>query len=192
MAIRNYNDNAWENIASLVCPEVDGARESAECAKAWVDGAWENVWIDKEFIVQAGNNCSISNGVVTMAFTWEATTGNGGEIYIAGEFEAGESYEISMTCKTGATTLNVIGHTITGGTENYSYFAFSSTGQTKSVTITPAADLEKVAFIFTAGGGTGGSYSGSLWISWSTTLNVLTKNRKEKTNENINDWEYNF
>lgn len=162
MAIRNYNDNAWENIADLLCPEVNGARESAHCARAWVNDAWEDVWNDEEFVVQVKTNCHIADKTVTMAFSWDANSGDGGDFYIVGDFEAGESYEISMTCKTGATALGVYGYpTNTTGVENYNSFTFSAAGQTKTITITPKADIGEVRISFSAGGTSGGSYIGS-------------------------------
>lgn len=43
MAIRTLNDSAWEDIPDLKVP-VNGAYETAGCANALVDGAWEEVW----------------------------------------------------------------------------------------------------------------------------------------------------
>lgn len=43
MAIRTLVGSAWEDIPDLKVP-VNGAYETASCANALVDGAWEEVW----------------------------------------------------------------------------------------------------------------------------------------------------
>jgi hypothetical protein len=44
MSLLTCPNDAWEDIDALECPEVDGAREEADSAYAYVDGAWEEVW----------------------------------------------------------------------------------------------------------------------------------------------------
>lgn len=44
MALRTYKNSAWEDIADLQTPEVNGARQQAPQANAYVDSAWQEVW----------------------------------------------------------------------------------------------------------------------------------------------------
>lgn len=54
MAIKTYVSGAWEDNADLKTNEIDGARESAKCAKIYVDGAWEDVWSKGLSVVENG------------------------------------------------------------------------------------------------------------------------------------------
>ena len=163
MAIRNHNLEAWEDIYDLKCPEVNGARESAYCARTYVDGAWEDVWNDEEFTVKAGSNCTINNEIVTVAFSWSAQSGNTGGFDIYGDFTAGESYTITVTSRSGTANFTVSGYKSgsTTASESYGVLNITTSGQTASITITPAKDIERVCFSHGQGGSTSGSYSGS-------------------------------
>lgn len=163
MAIRNHNLEAWEDIYDLKCPEANGARESAYCARAYVDGAWEDVWNDEEFAVKAGINCSVSNEIVTIAFTWGDTSGSTGSFDIYGDFTAGESYTIAVTSKSGTASFTVSGYKSgsASASESYGTLSISASGQTASITIAPTKDLERVRLSHTQSGATSGSYTGS-------------------------------
>ena len=61
MALRTYKNNAWEDIADLQLPEVNGVREQAPQVNAYLNESWEEVWTNAFKIV--------NNQVMTME--WE-------------------------------------------------------------------------------------------------------------------------
>lgn len=56
MALRTYNSDAWGDIEDLKTPEVNNARQSAECAKIYQNNAWEEVWAAIKIMVEKSNN----------------------------------------------------------------------------------------------------------------------------------------
>ena len=153
MAIRTYNKNAWEDIDDLQALTESGASETAECAKAYVDNAWEDVWKSSEFTVQATRNCLITadNGI-TVSFSWLPQSGDGGGFNIYGDFKAGVTYELAITCIMGA------GESLLVSTGIVSHTLYVGSGSTGRVSFTPLKDYEVIGITASGGGATSGSY----------------------------------
>jgi hypothetical protein len=53
MAIRTVVNSAWEDIEDYKI-SVDGARESADYVRTYVEGAWEDAWVKGYHIIKSG------------------------------------------------------------------------------------------------------------------------------------------
>jgi hypothetical protein len=45
--VKTYVENAWEDAELRTQGEIS-ATDTAECARAWIDDAWEDVWNAEE------------------------------------------------------------------------------------------------------------------------------------------------
>lgn len=98
MALRTYVNGAWEDIADLQTPNVNGAREQAETARAYVNNAWEDVLDNGSNELVTYSN-DIANAKLTVSddgnemelFKWmdgnEGSLSGGGTIVLAVEGE---------------------------------------------------------------------------------------------------------
>lgn len=89
MAIKTYVEGAWGNIADYKTNEIDGAGEPAKCAKIYVDGAWEDVWVREIMLIENGVKNSEYAGSNTVNAIYGSASENSSyswEIY-ADEYE---------------------------------------------------------------------------------------------------------
>lgn len=169
-------ENGAEEEAEIVTRWEMGAETEAEGAYTVENGAEEEVWSAVEYILYNDSNCTISDGVVTMKFSWSANSGNSGAFYISGDFKAGESYDIRLYYEsTVSISLPVDGYFV-GDTAHETYGSLSMVnGTASSAIITPTKDVDRIRFYYGVGSASGGSYEG--------TFSNITVNGKKCTNE---------
>lgn len=90
MALRTYKTDAWEDIVDLQCPNVDDARESAECARAYVGDAWEEVW---------GSSYEVGYTLGGFATNLSGISVNSDEVRMG--YKIGSSQELSVSRELG-------------------------------------------------------------------------------------------
>lgn len=152
MALRTYVKEAWEDIEDFQCT-VDGARETADCARIYQNDAWEDVWTDaKELFLRT---YTTTTGFLTANEKWEDEIwmwafNDGGYIDIWTEEGEFSDVTVSYTYEGGrlwqasgghisAGTLYVIGQTSSGSIETISSHAVDTyeedEAQTNSVEV---------------------------------------------------------
>lgn len=155
MAIRDEKNGAWEDIEELRIIGDTSASQTAECARAYIDDAWEEVWRANAFIVKPSKNCTIEGENVTIAFSWTASVGNSGGFNIYGDFKAGETYKITITCTVGGGTLYINA----GSGESFSSLAIAANNNAYTY-LTPSYDTEYLYFYISRSTNVSGSYTG--------------------------------
>lgn len=91
MAMRTYVSNAWEDIEDLPVA-VNGARESADCARIYKNNAWEDVWNSIIDMIQLNN--TLPSGAIVGRVQGSASDSDGWAIWY---FENGNTGGGSVT-----------------------------------------------------------------------------------------------
>lgn len=95
MALRTYVKEAWEDIADLQNPNVNGARETADVARIYQNNAWEDVWtsirwmsqLESTFsVAEAGYSQSSSHDYTIWNVTSDYNDGGYATYYLEGDF----------------------------------------------------------------------------------------------------------
>ena len=153
--------NGAEEEAEIVTRWEMGAETEAEGAYTVKNGAEEEVWSAVKYFLQANDNCTFADGVVTMEFSWQANNGNSGSFCILGDFKAGESYEISIAYGSTTTPVQIGVYGSNDGTHD-SYKPMTLTnGTTAKATIVPSTDVNEIWFYYSNSGATAGTYKGT-------------------------------
>ena len=169
MALRTYNSDAWGDIEDLKTPEVDNARQTAECAKIYQNDAWEEVWAAIKYMsllectftnAEADYATSTSHDHMVWAIYSEKNDGGYATYYLEGDFSnptvsfdwyAFMYYTVSdgSTHYAAAGDISIYTRT-TSGTENYttavSQMGSDTTGDSGSYSNRFSGNFDRVGF----------------------------------------------